>query len=433
MRGRGGRLLLLGVPTFGMALAVTAVSTYLPVVARGQAASTALIGGILAIEGLMALWLPIVAGSWSDRLRTPLGGRLPFVLAGTPAMFAALCLVGLVHSLVALAGLVVLFFVGYFVAYEPYRALYPDLVESELAGRSQSVQAGWRGAGTGTALISGAALLGIAEFLPFVLYAVLLAISVGLFVVLLLRGGYRGREAGREVGAGGFAESLAEVRRLLRERPALRCYLLANGLWETSLGATKTFVILYVTAGLGYSLGATSLIVGGVALVVLAGAVFSGTLADRHGRLRVSEVSVWVFGGALLVPGLTTLRIPLIVATPFVALGGGTLMSLPYSLLMPLMPEDEHGAFTGLYGLSRGLGVMAGPLAAGLAIELLGPLFGSTHGYAATWWVAGGAALLSLIPLRRLRALREDHEGRARRRSAASTERRPGGSRRAWR
>lgn len=408
MKGpRARRLLLLGMPTFGMALAVTSISTYLPVVARGQAASTALIGGILAVEGLMALWLPVLAGSWSDRLRTRLGGRLPFMLAGTPAMFVSLCLVGVVGSVAALAGLVVVFFTGYFLAYVPYRALYPDLVGDDLAGRSQSVQAGWRGAGTGTALISGAALLGVAEFLPFTLYAVLLALSVGLFVVLLLRSGYRGEEAGDGNGPAGLGESFAAAHRLLREEPALRSYLVANGLWEASLGATKTFVVLYVTAGLGYGLGETSLIVGGVALVVLLGALFSGALADRHGRLRVTEASVWVFGAALLVPGLTTLRLPLIVATPFVALGGGTLMSLPYSLLMPLMPEGEHGALTGLYGISRGLGVMAGPLAAGIAIELAGPLFDSTHGYAATWWVAGGAALLSLIPLRRLRASRE--------------------------
>ena len=84
------------------------------------------------------------------------------------------------------------------------------------------------------------------------------------------------------------------------------------------------------------------------------------------------------------------------------------LMSLPYSLLMPLMPEGEHGALTGLYSLSRGLGVMLGPLLAGVAIEAGSSLFASTEGYAATWWVAGVAILLSILPLRRLRAERED-------------------------
>ena len=49
------RLLLLGLPTLGMALAVTVVSTYLPVVARGEGGSTTAIGLIIGAEGVMAL------------------------------------------------------------------------------------------------------------------------------------------------------------------------------------------------------------------------------------------------------------------------------------------------------------------------------------------------------------------------------------------
>jgi MFS family permease len=403
MRQGRGALVLLGLPTFGMAAAVTAVSSYLPVVLRGHAGSTAAIGGILATEGLLALWVPLVVGSWSDRLRSPLGARLPFVLAGTPAMLVALPLLGLVHEVAFVAALVVVFFLGYFIAYEPYRALYPDLVPDEQAGRSQSIQAGWRGAGTGVALIGGGLLLDLADFLPFVVYAVLLAASVGLF--LILAAGSVARAGDLPAKPPDARGSFALVGRLLSERPALRLFVVCNALWELSLGAIKTFVVLYVTAGLGYSLADTSLLIGAAAVVVLVGALGGGTLGDRLGRLRVVTVSVLIFGLGLLVPGLTTFRPALIVAVPLIALGGGTLMSLPYSLLMPLMPDGEHGAVTGLFALSRGVGVMAGPLLAGVAIQVLAPAFGSTEGYAAAWLVAGAAALLSLIPLRRLRRL----------------------------
>jgi MFS family permease len=190
---------------------------------------------------------------------------------------------------------------------------------------------------------------------------------------------------------------------LLRERRPLRLYLLANALWELTLGAIKTFVVLYVTSGLGYSLGGASLIIGGVALIVFVGALGSGWLGDRYGRPRVVEAGLWIYGLCLLVPGLTTRPEALLPAVLFVAICGGMLMSLPYSLLMPLMPEGEHGALSGLYSFSRGLGVMLGPLLAGLAISLAKPIFASTDGYAAAWWVAGVATLLSLVPLRRLR------------------------------
>src|SRR4051812_34579849 len=152
---------MLGVPTLALALATTVVTTYLPVVAQEFVGSTVVIGVIVGLEGLVALWLPLVVGTWSDRLRTPVGGRLPFLLAATPVVVAGLVAMSFVGSVAGLAGAALLFFLGYFVAYEPYRALYPDTVGEEIAGRAQSTQALWRGLGTGVALLSGGLLLGL--------------------------------------------------------------------------------------------------------------------------------------------------------------------------------------------------------------------------------------------------------------------------------
>src|SRR5919108_605250 len=77
---------LLGVPTLVLALVVTLVTTYLPVVAQQFAGSTIVIGLIVGVEGLVALWLPLLVGSWSDRLRTRVDGRLPFLIAATPLL-----------------------------------------------------------------------------------------------------------------------------------------------------------------------------------------------------------------------------------------------------------------------------------------------------------------------------------------------------------
>jgi MFS family permease len=402
-RGDRRQMLLLGLPAFGMALAITAVSTYLPVLLRRQEGSTVVIGTIIGVEGLMALWVPVLVGDRSDRLRTRIGGRLPFVVVGGPVMAVSLCAVAFVGSVVLMGVVIGLFFVGYFMAYAPYRALYPDLVEDEVAGRSQSVQAALRGVGTGLALLCGGLLLAVADFVPFVAAAVMLLLSLGAFVLLLVRRGDAERERRSETRGGRAPRPFRHVWSLLRERGALRFYLLANALWELTLGAIKTFVVLYVTVGLGYGLDQASLIIGGVAVVVLVGALGSGWLGDRYGRARVVEAGLWVYGLCLLVPGTTTAPAAILPAVLLVAICGGMLMSLPYSLLMPLMPEEEHGALTGLYSVSRGLGVMLGPLLAGLAISLGKPIFASTHGYAAAWWVAGAAALLSIAPLRRLR------------------------------
>ena len=115
------------------------VSTYLSTVTRRYTHQTVVIGAIVGGEGVMALWVPLIAGAWSDKLRTRIGGRLPFVVAGTIPAAIALVVIGFVNSLGLVALVAAVFFAFYFVAYEPYRAMYPDLLDEEqVAGRAQS-------------------------------------------------------------------------------------------------------------------------------------------------------------------------------------------------------------------------------------------------------------------------------------------------------
>jgi MFS family permease len=404
------RLALLALPTFALAFAITTVSAYLGKVTRGFTHNTIIIGVIIGGEGVMALWIPLLAGAWSDQLRTRIGGRLPFVIAGTVPAAAGLVAVALVHSLLAVALAAGWFFAFYFVAYEPYRAMYPDLVESgEVAGRAQSAQAVARGLGTGLALVGSGLLLSVGQAAPFVVAAAVLLAAVGAFVFLVLRHGLEDESDTRE------AENARKVARrlirLLAEHPALRFYFIANALWEMALAALKSFIVLYLVFGLGYPLRTSSLIIGGVAIVILVGAAVSGKLGDRFGRLRVVTVALWIYGAGFIIPAATTLRAPIGVGIVPIALGGGTLMTLAYAILMPLMPEHEHGALTGFYSLSRGVGITTGPLLAGVLIYVTRHApFGATSGYQAMWIVCAAASLLSIVFVRAMRRSVKDRE-----------------------
>ncbi|HEY7619235.1 MAG TPA: MFS transporter [Solirubrobacteraceae bacterium] len=388
-------LAILGVPTFALALAITTVSTYLPVLAEHFSDSTIVVGLLIGGEGLIALWLPLVVGSWSDSLSTPIGRRLPFIIGATPPLVAALALLGFVSSIAAAAIVVALFFVGYFVAYEPYRALYPDLVDTAIAGRAQASQAIFRGLGTFLALVGGGLLISIAEPLPFVAAAVIVAASLGAFCWAGVS--YRRRE--RRVDDEPIAMVCRHIVGMVRGNRALQAFLAANALWELALSALKTFVVLYVTRSLGISLAGSSLAIGLAAVIVLGGALVSGGLGDRLGRVRVMRLSLIIYGIGLLVPFVTTTAWVVALAVPLVAFGGGVTMSLPYALLMPMMPSGAHGAVTGLYSLSRGLGTALGPLLAGVAIEAAGGDF--------RWmWLVCAAATLLSIPV--MRPLRDD-------------------------
>jgi Na+/melibiose symporter-like transporter len=394
-------LTILGLPTFALALAITTVTTYLPVIASGFAASTVVIGVLIGGEGLLALALPITVGTWSDRLRTRIGGRLPFVLGATPPLVIALAVLGFAGSILAAALVVALFFVAYYIAYEPYRALYPDMVDDEIAGRAQSTQALFRGAATCLALVGGGLLLAIAQPVPFLAAAAITALSMVVFAWTLLRRGVpdQQRPDTDETPRG----TMRALRDAIAEAPALKAYLVANALWELSFGALKTFVVLYITRGLGFSMESASLIIGLGALVVLAGSPVSGKLADRMGRAHVMHLALWIYGIGLLVPLVTQSTLLLALAIPLVAFGGGVIMTLPYALLIPLMPKGRNGALSGFYSLSRGIGTALGPALAGVAISVGKEPFASTQGYAAMWAVCALSILASIPLVRRLR------------------------------
>lgn len=394
-------LVLLGLPTFGLALSITIVSTYLPVILRDFTVSTTVIGLIIGGEGFFALLLPLIIGGWSDGVDTRFGRRLPFLMVAAPVAAIALVLMPFAPSLIALAGLTLLFFIAYFAFYPPYRALYPDLVAERMHGRAQSSQAIFRGVGLGLALVAGGLLLSLWRPLPFILAAVAL-LAVTAVLVIRVEEPRAADQSGLPVGLRGTARTVWE---LVREHRDIRSLLLANALWEFTLAGLKSFIVLFLVVGLGQSLGTASLIIGVVAVASVLAAVLAGRLGDRFGIARLMRVALWIYGIGLLIPFFSQSAVVVAPVIPFIALGGAVVMTLPYGLLMGMMPPESHGAATGLYGFSRGLGVVLGPLLTGVAIDVLRPWQEGTEGYSAMFLVAGAATLLS-IPLLRRASLR---------------------------
>jgi MFS family permease len=377
----------LSLPTFGLALAVAVLTTYAPVLLGETTDSGAAIGLAIGGEGLFALFLPVLVGTISDRTHSRLGRRLPYAVFAAPLLALPLVLLPFSSSYALTVALVSLFYVGYFVYYPPYQALFAELVPPSHHGRAQGAQGVARGLGLGAALVGGGFLLSLWAPLPFLLGAAAIVITT----FALVRGVPHGDGRLPEPALPGPG-----VLRLLRERRDLRAFAVANGLWEFSFMGLRTFIVLYVVQGLGQSVTLASAVIGVVAVSYVLAAMVSGRLADRFGIVRVLRGATWIYGaGLLLAAGMTTVA-PLLVALPVVALAGAVVMTLPYGLLMQLTPAGAEGAVSGLFNLSRAVGIVAGPIAVGAAIDLAAPLFPSTHGYGAMWVAIGLPIVLSL-------------------------------------
>jgi MFS family permease len=346
--------------------------------------------------------VPLIAGALSDRLKS----RMPFVLIGAPLAAGGLVLLPFARDLQFAGVTILMFFVGYYLYYPPYRAIYADLLPRRLFARAQSAQAVQRGAGLGIALITGGLLLSAWTPLPFVIGAAVLGL-VTLVIKPVLRLQKDAPPPGADpAGDDGDDDDEGEAlsaRDLFLGNRQLQIFAAANSLWEFSLAGLKIFIVLYITHGLGKSKAEASGFIAIVAVAYIVGAPIASRLADRFGIVPVMTWCAAVYGASLCIAVIAESPTPLLIDLPIGALAGAMLMTLPQALAFTLAPGASQGAAAGLVDFSRGVGVVLGPVLVGQAVGLFTTTLPSTHGYAAMWPAIGIPVLLSIPLLRKLR------------------------------
>ena len=383
----------LGLGAFGLAFAITTTAAYLPPLLGEFTESRTLIALVLAAEGVFAIALPVVIGSWSDTFHTPLGRRRPFMLAALGPMAFSLSLLAFMPSFWTMALLVLAFFVAYYVYEPPYRGLYPDLLPPRVYGRAQGVQHALRGVAIGGALVGGGFLFHLWEPSAFLAAAWVTTLACGAAVVFVREDGGHGRVFN------GVRSYIATSWCIVRAEADVRRFLLANAAWEGTFAAARTFVVLYIIEGLDESLAVSSAVLATVAGGYVVAALGAGRLGDRFGLAQVIAIASVVYGGGFLLGGLAQewhdWYYPLIFP---VAIAGGVVMTLAWGLLFTLMPARHRGAVAGLATTTKGLGLLLGPLVAGATIDVLAPYLEATDGYQVLWPVCG-VPVLAAIPL----------------------------------
>ena len=166
-----GFLAALGVPALGMALAVTVISTYLPVLVE-QISGPVVVGVLIGGEGFFGMFMPALVGGFSDRVSHTVRDRIPLLIGFGALVVLSLTAVAVIagagwQTLTGYAVALVFLYAGYYAFLAPYWSLYPDLVPDEQSGRSRSVESVWRVIGVGLALVGGGLLLDVWDGLPF--------------------------------------------------------------------------------------------------------------------------------------------------------------------------------------------------------------------------------------------------------------------------
>jgi MFS family permease len=383
----------LGLGAFGLAFSLTTTAAFLPQILQRFTDSTALIGLIVGAEGAFALTIPLVIGSWSDSFHTPMGRRRPFMLTAIGPLAFCLALVAFMPSLWTTTLIVLAFFFAYYVYEPPYRGLYPDLLAGSMYGRAQGAQHVMRGLALGTAILGGLGLFHFWHPAPFLLAAVVVAAACAAPVVLVQEAG------GDERVFEGVGTYLRHSWRVFTANPDVRRFLIANAAWEGTFAGARSFVLLYITVGLGATVGVSYAVLGTVTLGYMVAALTAGRIGDRFGLARVIWLCSIVYGAGLLAGGVAQRWHYWYLGLVFVvSIAAGAVMTLAWGLLFKLMPASDRGAISGLATTTKGFGLLIGTPLTGFAIDLLRPYLSATHGFQALWPILG-LPILAVIPL----------------------------------
>jgi MFS family permease len=324
------------------------------------------------------------------------------MLAALGPMAFALALLAFMPNLWTTALMLFALFFAYYIYEPPYRGLYPDVLPDRVFGRAQGVQHVFRGIALAGALIGGGFLFHLWRPAPFLVAAGVVSVACLVPIVLVTEDGGHGRVFQ------GVRTYVAHSWRVFRSDRDVATFLVANTAWEGTFAGARTFVVLYVTAGLGEPLVTSTYILAAVAGGYIVAALVAGRIGDRIGLARVITAASAVYGVGLLAGGLGREWQAWYLALIFVvAIAGGTVMTLAWGLLFKLMPPSERGAISGLATTTKGIGLVIGPLAAGAVIDVLGPSLEDTNGYQALWPVLGVPIILAIPLVWRLRLAEE--------------------------
>ncbi len=385
-----GKIFLLGFGFFGVSVIWGVYNAFVPIfLANKFHLSAAFIGFFMTLDNIAALFIQPPVGAWSDRLRTPIGRRLPFILAGVPISALAFGFIPIASVLPLFVACTSTLLLSAALWRTPVVALMPDVTPSAKRSQANGIINFMGGIGTIIALQTGGMLYKLSPAFPFWLGSALVILAA-LIVFLFVKEPKDYEDSNEKQPS--MIDSLREI--LNDEEKSGTRLLFAIFFWFIGYSAVETFFTLYAQDHLGINAGDGATLLSVFPLFFVLFAIPSGFIAARTGRrmaisfglILVSAILVLLYifpAGTLLraISPLPLVGIPLVEGGPrMLTLAGILLMaggigwafvninSLP--MVVELTTTARLGTFTGLYYLFSTLSAIVGPNINGWAIQL---------------------------------------------------------------
>ena len=382
MKFNYGKIFLLGFGFFGVSVIWTVYNAFVPLfLANKFNLAPAFIGFFMTLDNIAAIFIQPPVGAWSDRLRTPIGRRIPFILIGAPVG-------ALVFGIIPLASILPLFvactstlLISMAFWRTPVVALMPDITPSQYRSQANGIINLMGGIGTIIASLVGSTLYEINIAFPFWMGSVLVILAALLVFIFI--------KEPKEYEIGEKEPNMFESLRQLmasEDKSGIRI-LWAIFFWFLAYSGIEAFLTLYATRYVGIPEGDAGRLLGHIGLFFVIFAFPAGLLGSRIGRRLTISVGIilmalLIFGLFILPPAtLSTLitRLPVLgnirVVSLFLMPAGIAwalinINSLP--MVVDMTTAARIGTFTGLYYLFSTFSAIVGPNLNGILVQLSG-------------------------------------------------------------
>jgi MFS family permease len=382
MKFNYGKIFLLGFGFFGVSVIWSVYNAFVPLfLANKFGLQPAMIGFFMTLDNIAALFIQPPVGAWSDRLRTPIGRRMPFILIGAPIGALAFGFIPLASVLPLFVACTSTLLLSMAFWRTPVVALMPDVTPSKYRSQANGVINLMGGIGTIIASLAGSTLYEINIAFPFWMGSVLVVLAAVLVFIFIKEPKEYEKEDVKP-------DMFASLRELFqeKEKSGLRI-LFAIFFWFLAYTGIEAFLTLYATKRLGISEGDAGRLMGHMGIFFVLFALVAGYAGSRIGR-RITISSGLIGMGALtlcialLPPELLTItltKLPMLGTIRVINLflmGAGiawsfvNINSLP--MVVDLTTAARIGTFTGLYYLFSTLSAIVGPNLNGLIVQFSG-------------------------------------------------------------
>ncbi|GHT67513.1 MFS transporter [Spirochaetia bacterium] len=398
-----GLTFLIGFGFFTMGLLDPLYDTYIPLFLRRYISSNAAVGAIMTVDNILQLFLISFVSIWSDRTRTRIGRRMPFIIVMLPisAILFSLFPPMAGSSLLALGVIIFLFNIFKTSVRGPVVALMPDTIPGDYRSEANGVINTMGGVGTVAGTLVLARLFDVRESLPFNITSIAIIVAVLVLLIFVKEKLPEKNEAEEEKVP--VLKSIKQV--FTSEDFSVARILIALFFWFTGFQGAIPFLGLYLVESMGVSGGNAALAQGVVGIASVLMAVPAGYLAHRAGRRRYIRINLVCMAVILfLIPvaghvgnsmGISPDGALKLFLTLMFFFGGfyiGVIVN-SFPMLWQMATFGTMGIYTGLYyTFSQSASILAPPIT-GALIDLIGYsgifIFGGVCMLIA-WFVMGG-------------------------------------------